>query len=58
MSRAVCTGMLVLAEVELIFLYSSWYGASFWICAENNVDNTGILLSQGLFRFSPHPNSK
>ena len=26
------------------FLHSSWYGAMFWICAENSVDNTRDVL--------------
>ena len=26
------------------FLHSSWYGAMFWICAENSVDNTERFL--------------
>ena len=25
------------------FLHSNWYGATFWICAENSVDNTGMF---------------
>ena len=25
------------------FLHSSWYGAMFWICAENSVDNSGMF---------------
>jgi len=26
------------------FLHSSHYGAMFWICAENSVDNTGMFF--------------
>ena len=25
------------------FLHGSWYGAMFWICGENSVDNTGMF---------------
>lgn len=25
------------------FLYDSWNGAVFWICVENNIDNTGMF---------------
>ena len=25
------------------FLHNNWYGAVFWICAENSVDNTGMF---------------
>ena len=25
------------------FLHSSWYGAVFWICDENGVDNSGMF---------------
>jgi len=31
------------------FLHSSWYGATFWICADHSVDDTGmfsLLLSR------------
>jgi len=40
-------GVLVLAGI-VNFLHSSLYGAMFWICDENSVDNTGtfsLLLS-------------
>ena len=29
---------------RLNFLHSSWYGAMFWICAGNSVDNAGMFL--------------
>ena len=25
------------------FLHRSWYGALFWVCAENSVDDTGMF---------------
>lgn len=46
---------------QVNFIHSSWYGAVFWICAENSADNTDcfIVAEQGLNRakaFSaPHP---
>ena len=44
------------------FLHSSWYGAMFWICAENSADTQRCFSScwavlnqsQGLFCFSSH----
>jgi len=33
----------VLAEKELVFFSSSWYGEMLWICDENSVDNTGMF---------------
>ena len=38
------------------FLHSSWYGAMFWICDENSVDNTGmfsLLLSSAYTESRP-----
>ena len=32
--------VLVLAEIRVNFLRSSWYGAFFWICDENSDNNT------------------
>ena len=29
---------------RVAFLHRSWYGAMFWGCAENSVDNTGMFL--------------
>jgi len=35
--------VLVLARVDSNFFQSSSHGAVFWICAENSVDNTGMV---------------
>ena len=29
---------------RVAFLHRSWYGAMFWGCAENSVDNTRMFL--------------
>jgi len=36
--------VLVLAGVELILFLAASIRLYFWICAENSVDNTGILV--------------
>lgn len=35
--------VLVLAEIRVNFLCSSWYGAFFWICNENRGNNTLMI---------------
>lgn len=37
-----CSLVLVLAG-RVDFLHSSWFGAVFWICAENTIDNRNIF---------------
>ena len=37
---AECTGF---GQDRVNFLHSSWYGAMFWICDQNSIDNTGMF---------------
>lgn len=42
----ICHDLLVLYEVELIFLRVANAGPVFWICAEKSVDNTRMFSLQ------------